>query len=316
MNQDMLVGKKQYAIFTCLLLLFLSLVAEQSEADHSPTHSRWSIEIMDEDDVIEELQLDNRGAVSVPVVISNENLVSITVDLEYSVPFNAEFSGPESIEVGGNMDKMVEITIHSVGVMQLSGGEKGDFEVTGPVSSRQGLPISVPGDSDSAEAIITIPLIHRLSLQISHSEYSIPGGGSVSLEASLTNMGNVDDVVSEVTLYTNCNSLKLDNWVDGLSGQKIGKGSKTTVLIPLEASINHYPENCVIEISATSQGSGGLQTTSDSTKVTIQTPEATQKEEKEQGLISRRSVPAPSFMIGISVFFIVSVLNERRINQH
>ncbi len=300
-----------YNTLTILIGLFLlALSSNQVYADHSPTHSRWSIEIMDEGEIIEELELDSGGVVSFPVVITNENLVSITVDLNYSISFDAVVSGPESVEVSGSSDEELEITIHGVKVMELFGGEEGDLEVTGTVTSRQGLPISIPGDSDSAEARVKVPKIHNLVLEIIESDYSVSAGSVEMLELTLSNNGNVEDEASEVTASTSCKSLNLENQVSDLVEKKINKGSQISTMVSLEFSEDYYPENCAIQVMAVSHGSDGVQITEDSANLIVKTPEIEEMEE-DKVFSPQRTLPGPTIFMVMLVFIFTSLFGYR-----
>jgi len=291
-------------------LLLVSLSSNQVYADHSPTHSRWSIDIMEEDVIIDELQLDSRGAVSFLIIITNENLVSITVDLNYSISFDAEVLGPASVEVSGSSDVEVEITIYGVKVMQLFGGEEGDLEITGTVTSRQGLPISIPGDSDSAEAIVKVPIIHNLVLEIIESDYSVSAGSVEILELSLSNMGNVEDEASEVIASTSCKSINVENQVRDLVGKKINKLDQIFATVSLEFSEDYYPENCIIEVIAVSRGSDGMQTTQDSANLIVKLPEIKEMADDE-GFSPRRALSGPTIWMGVLVFIFTSLIGSR-----
>ena len=61
-------------VATAILLLSPS----DAIADHSPTHSRWSIEIGEDGSDIESVFLTRQGSALFPILIVNENLVSIT----------------------------------------------------------------------------------------------------------------------------------------------------------------------------------------------------------------------------------------------
>jgi hypothetical protein len=90
---------KRIAVMQIVLLIVLSIPIFMVSADHSPTHSRWSVEIGEDGDAIESMMLTEQGTALIPVHIVNENLVSITISLNYTSPFDATVSGPESVTV-------------------------------------------------------------------------------------------------------------------------------------------------------------------------------------------------------------------------
>ena len=65
------------AIARIILLMFFILQVSPIYADHSPTHSRWSIEIIEDEIVIENLVINERGYLTIPILISNENQMTI-----------------------------------------------------------------------------------------------------------------------------------------------------------------------------------------------------------------------------------------------
>lgn len=145
-------------LFLCVMVLAVNILSTVT-ADHSPTHSRWSIDVGDEEMVIEELNFSFEGELIIPIYIDNRNQISITIQLEYTLPFNADFEGPGSIDLDGSSDQSFTVMLSGVDVQNLTAQSQEEFEVVGTVTARQGLPISVPGDSDSSMTMTTIPTI-------------------------------------------------------------------------------------------------------------------------------------------------------------
>lgn len=166
-------------------VLLLMLVPE-TIADHSPTHSRWDILIVEGDIPIEELEVTEEGEVAILVMVDNSNTISITIRLDYIVPHNADFTGPAEVTVQGTSIDYFEVILSGIDVDNSTGGMDGIFEVEGTVTSRQGLPISVPGDSDADDVLVTIPVVelNETESEIAGSD-STPGPGFMISVVSL-----------------------------------------------------------------------------------------------------------------------------------
>lgn len=148
---------KRIAVMQIVLLIVLSIPISMVAADHSPTHSRWDILIVEEEIPIEELEVTEDGEVAILVMIDNTNMISITIRLDYTVPHNADITGPAEITVQGSSIDYFEVLLSGIKTENLSDESGEVFEVQGTVTSRQGLPISVPGDIDADDVLVTIP---------------------------------------------------------------------------------------------------------------------------------------------------------------
>ena len=149
--------RKNHVVWLCLLVLTVSSFPSAT-SDHSPTHSRWSIDVGTSEAIIEQMEFSSEGNLEIPVWIDNRNQISITLTLEYTIPFNADFEGPATLTLDGSSDDSITILLRGVDVENLTAMDEEVFEIVGTVTSRQGLPISVPGDSDSSSIQTIIPL--------------------------------------------------------------------------------------------------------------------------------------------------------------
>ena len=272
-------------------------------ADHSPTHSRWSVEIGEDGDVIESMMLSEQGTALIPVHIVNENLVSITISLNYSSPFDATVSGPESVSVEGSTDMKFEVIVRGVDIMDFEGGSEEPFEVTGTVTSRQGLPISVPGDSDSAEARMIIPTIKRMSLDVQGPTGHTDAGSETSLSVALTNEGNTREDPFNVQLTSSCAMMRLDLYLEGLDSRYEPKETKSRV-VPIEIPQDNPTETCTISVEAIIYPEGDLSvkvTLNESVDVKIKQVASGQQEEAVSEITDTLS--APSLLAGIIALF-------------
>ena len=148
---------KRIAVMQIILLIVILSPISMVVADHSPTHSRWDILIVEEQIPIEELEVTEDGEVAILVMIDNTNMISITVRLDYTVPHNADLTGPAEITVQGSSIDYFEVLLSGINIENSNGETEEVFEVQGTVTSRQGLPISVPGDIDADDVLVIIP---------------------------------------------------------------------------------------------------------------------------------------------------------------
>ncbi len=290
-------------VYALALILLLSNPISMVSADHSPTHSRWSVEIGEDGDVIESMMLSEQGTALIPVHIVNENLVSITISLNYSSPFDATVSGPESVSVEGSTDMKFEVIVRGVDIMDFEGGSEEPFEVTGTVTSRQGLPISVPGDSDSAEARMIIPTIKRMSLDVQGPTGHTDAGSETSLSVALTNEGNTREAPFNVQLTSSCAMMRLDLYLEGLDSRYEPKETKSRV-VPIEIPQDNPTETCTISVEAIIYPEGDLSvkvTLNESVDVKIKQVASGQQEEAVSEITDTLS--APSLLAGIIALF-------------
>tara|TARA_Y200000002_G_C22670973_1_gene660007 strand:- start:601 stop:1545 length:945 start_codon:yes stop_codon:yes gene_type:complete len=279
----------------------LLLSASDAIADHSPTHSRWSIEIGEDGSDIESVFLTRQGSALFPILIVNENLVSITISLNYTIPFDATITAPDSVTVSGSSDIELEAILRGVDVMGYEGGDTDIFEVIGTVTSRQGLPISVPGDSDSASTDAIIPQVNKMEIVLEDLKGPVLGGDEASITAIVTNEGNVEDSVSEVEVTTSCSELTIGNQASQLGSRTLKPNGVTSVEIDVIAPMGHPTKNCDIAIEAAYRGEDSTQRIRDSTTVSVQVAPQVEESTETQELVE--SLPAPSVLFGITALF-------------
>ena len=294
---------KRIAVMQIVLLIVLSIPIFMVSADHSPTHSRWSVEIGEDGDAIESMMLTEQGTALIPVHIVNENLVSITISLNYTSPFDATVSGPESVTVEGSTNMKLEVIMRGVDIMDFEGGSEEPFEVTGTVTSRQGLPISVPGDSDSAEVEMIIPTIKRMALEVGGPAGQTDAGSEISLSVALTNEGNTQEVPYNVQLTSSCAMMRLDLYLEGLDSRYEPKETKSRV-VPIEIPQDNPTETCAISVEAIIYPEGDLSvkvTLNESVDVRIKQVASGQHEDTASEITDTLS--APSLLVGIIALF-------------
>ena len=301
---------KRIGVMKITLLVFLSGSISSVVADHSPTHSRWSVEIGEDGETIESMMLTEQGTALIPVHIVNENLVSITISLNYTSPFDATVSGPESVTVEGSTDMKFEVIMRGVDIMHFEGGSEEPFEVTGTVTSRQGLPISVPGDSDSAEVEMIIPIIKRMALNLQGPTGQTDAGSEIILSTSLTNEGNTQEAPFNVQLTSSCAMMRLDIYLEGLDSRYEPQETKSRV-VPIQIPQDNPTETCAISVEAIIYPEGDLSVKvvlNESVDVKIKQGVSGQQEDAVSEITDTLS--APSLVVGVIAFFASAYLRR------
>lgn len=294
------------AIARIVLLMFFMIHVPPIYADHSPTHSRWSIEIIEDDLVIENLYVSERGYVTIPILIVNENQISITVSLNYSSPFDSTISGPESVTIGGSSNFELEVVLSEIDILEYRGGENDDFEVTGTVTSRQGLPISVPGDSDSTNVKINIPEIQSLDIYIENTEMSINSGEEITIRSTLKNTGNVEVSASEIILISDCPMLKIVEQATNLILKDIMPNEEISANNVFQSSEEQTTKTCNVKITAIYTDSINEKRSEDNAAIFIQYIEET----KTPVVKVTDNIPAPNILISIIAILFAALKNK------
>ena len=294
------------AIATIVLLMFFMIHVTPIYADHSPTHSRWSIEIIEDDLVIENLYVSERGYVTIPILIVNENQISITVSLNYSSPFDSTISGPESVTIGGSSNFELEVVLSEIDILEYRGGENDDFEVTGTVTSRQGLPISVPGDSDSTNVRINIPEIKSLDVYIENIEMSINSGEEITIRSTLKNTGNVEVSASQIILISDCPMLKIVEQASNLILREIMPNEEISANNVFQSSEEQPTKTCNVKITAIYTDSVNEKRSEDNAAIYIQYIEET----KTPVVEVTDNLPAPNILFSIIAILFAVLKNK------
>ena len=297
-------------VITYVLLLML---VPEAIADHTPTHSRWDILIVEGDIPIEELEVTEEGEVAILVMVDNSNTISITIRLDYIVPHNADFTGPAEVTVQGTSIDYFEVILSGIDIDNSTEGTGGIFEVEGTVTSRQGLPVSVPGDSDSAQVEIAIPSIKKMTLETEGPGGQIDAGERISILVTLTNQGNVQQVPFNVQLTSNCVLMKLDIHLEGLDSRyepKEAKSREVPIVIPEE----NPSETCTLSVEAIIYPNDDISdkvTLNESTVVKVNGPVESELDIDVSGITD--SLPAPSPLI--AALALMSAARPRTMRQ-
>ena len=230
----------------------------------------WSVAIADEDGEIQKIMLSDRGEAIIPILIENDGLTSIQVSLDCTGPFEAQVACPSDVTVGAGQNVTVDGVISGVDVMAHPAGTTEDFQVTATVTARQGIPVAIPGDTNSDDVGIEIPAIHMLSIEIEDPLGPINAGADTILRMTLSNNGNIADRASEIEVSVDCTLITVGNQVSDLTNKEVAVGGSISANVVFEAALSHPSKYCDVEVQAISQGSGGSQTSSDDTRIEVQ----------------------------------------------
>jgi len=230
----------------------------------------WSATVADEDGEIQKIVLSNRGGAIVPILIQNDGITSIEVSLDCTGPFEAQVACPADVTVGAGQNVTVEGVISGIDVMAHPAGTTEDFQVTATVTARQGIPVALPGDTNSDDVAIEIPAIHLLSIEIDDPLGPINAGADTILRMTLSNNGNIADRASDIEVSVDCTLITVGNQISELTNKEVAVGGSISANVVFEAALSHPSKYCDVEVQAISQGSGGSQTSRDDTRIEVQ----------------------------------------------
>ena len=246
-----------------------------------PSPPGWDLGIdYPQEDEDEPFKLNNRGSVIVSFFVSNDELLPITVDFTYEVPFEGEFDGPESETIGAGNNKTFSLTIMNVQVGDFSAEATEEFSITGTLVARGSVPQLIP-DSREGLGQLQIPTIHSLIATLSEPVGPMNSGSDMTLTLEVKNLGNVVDRVGSVEVSDNCPLLTTDNGLDSLTTKDIPIGGQIQGSLTVTASQSHPQRNCDIEVTVSSNGatnSGGSEMSESNVRVSVEPPPTNQED--------------------------------------
>ena len=103
------------------------------------------------------------GSVSIDFFVYNEELLPITVEFGYEIPFDGEGDGPESenIAAGGNKTFTLEVT--GIDVWAHQADSKEEFKISVTLVSRASIPQPLP-ETKEATGELQIPRVYSLEV--------------------------------------------------------------------------------------------------------------------------------------------------------
>jgi len=227
-----------------------------------------------DDDSSEPFQISDNGGVAIEFFVENSELLEITVQFEYEVPFGGSHDGPEEVGIPGQSNESFELEISGIDVFNFEARKVESFKITATVTARQGTPIAFD-EPDSEEGDLIIPTIHNLALEIEDPIGPVNAGAYTILRVSVTNIGNTQDNVGAVEISDDCPLLTTDDGLDELTVGSIEPGGVKRANLKVTASESHPSRRCEVEVSVSSNGAistGKSVIVSDETKITIEPP--------------------------------------------
>ena len=256
-------------LLTLILVLAMMPFSATAQDDPPDIPAGWEIGIDTPQDTEPIFEIGLDGEVSVKFWIDNQNMVAMSLDIEYDIPFDGSANGPETVEVSAQTNKTFDFTINQIDVAAFAASQSDRFIVTGTVTGYSGSP-TTGGDSKDGEGNVTIPMVVDLTVDLSESGGPLNAGTTSSLEVIVSNEGNAVDSVYKVTVTDSCPLLDVGG-AEELEGIAIEMGNNLTQTLNISTSDSHPTKNCVIEISIQSRGDidAGRSQTADSDESTV-----------------------------------------------
>ena len=256
-------------LLTLILVLAMMPFSATAQDDPPDIPAGWEIGIDTPQDTEPIFEIGLDGEVSVKFWIDNQNMVAMSLDIEYDIPFDGSANGPETVEVSAQTNKTFDFIINQIDVAAFAASQSDRFIVTGTVTGYSGLP-TTGGDSKDGEGNVTIPMVVDLTVDLSESGGPLNAGTTSSLEVIVSNEGNAVDSVYKVTVTDSCPLLDVGG-AEELEGIAIEMGNNLTQTLNISTSDSHPTKNCVIEISIQSRGDidAGRSQTADSDESTV-----------------------------------------------
>lgn len=256
-------------LLTLILVLAMMPFSATAQDDPPDIPAGWEIGIDTPQDTEPIFEIGLDGEVSVKFWIDNQNMVAMSLDIEYDIPFDGSANGPETVEVSAQTNKTFDFTINQIDVAAFAASQSDRFIVTGTVTE-YGVTPTTGGDSKDGEGNVTIPMVVDLTVDLSESGGPLNAGTTSSLEVIVSNEGNAVDSVYKVTVTDSCPLLDVGG-AEELEGIAIEMGNNLTQTLNISTSDSHPTKNCVIEISIQSRGDidAGRSQTADSDESTV-----------------------------------------------
>ena len=91
-------------------LIFFALLPPTNTAQVPELPFGWDMGIDSETDTEPVFDLDLDGEASLKFWINNENTYAITLSIEYDIPYEGTFDGPDSVDVDASTNKTFDFT--------------------------------------------------------------------------------------------------------------------------------------------------------------------------------------------------------------
>ena len=252
------------------LAIFTAIPSSAQELD------AWELGInYPEEDSTNPFLIADDGSVKVEFFVENSGLTEITVEFEFSIPFDGKHDAPEGETISAGSNESFDLKISGIDVLAHDAEKKEKFSISAKITARQGIPdpLSSP---QNREGDLEIPSIFDLSVEISEPFGPMNAGSDTILTVTVKNNGNAQDGVEEVDVRDDCPLLTTDNGLDALLSGNIESGKEKDANLKITASESHPKRHCDITVTVTSKremsGSGGNAMAEDEVRVTVEPP--------------------------------------------
>jgi hypothetical protein len=261
------------SLFSSLLLVLTPVTAQIL----GPPGWEMGIEYIDEDET-KPFLISESGSVTLTFWVRNDySTNSITVQLEYDVPFDGDSTASEEITVDAGDNDTFSLKMHTIGVGSYEAGKTDSFQIEAVLSAIGPLPAGIFSETKRADGILQVPRVVSLHLAVSDPTGPLNSGGSTTIDAIVTNKGNSDDSVLLAENSDDCPLLDVSGF-SALEGRVIPSalksGNSISVELELSASESHQDGRCLISFTVWSQGDqalGRLQPAAESeTSITVE----------------------------------------------
>ncbi len=244
----------------------------------------WDVGIdFPQDDDSNPFPISEDGSATVDFFVYNDELLPITVEFQYDIPFEGEADGPESENIASGGNKSFTLAISGIDVWAFQADTKEEFMITVTLVSRASIPQPLP-ESKEASGELQIPRVYGLNVDVSDPVGPMNAGSEMSLQVTVNNIGNVNDRVGSVEVSDNCPLLTTDNGLDVLTTKDIQPGQGTVASIMISASQSHPQRNCDVEVTISSNGAtntGGSEISHDEVRITVEPPPVNEEQPED-----------------------------------
>ena len=291
------------SVITMMLLPVLPGVVAQPE----PSIGNWELGIdYPKEDDSNPFVVSIAGSTLINFWVANDGLFNIKVTFEYEVPWDAQFSGPESATIGPGANTSFSMMVAGIDVYSIDAMTKDAFTISANLEERSGIPAVIPENQEKT-GDLEIPEIFQLKVDIADAVGPINAGTDTVLRVTVTNRGNARDKIREIDISDDCPLLTTDGGLDVLLSRNIEKGASTTADLKVMVSESHPKRNCRIEVTIASEGADGAQLSTDFTRVNVEPPPTQQNDPEDPGdsndpvEVVTSNLPAPGLSVVLSI---------------
>ena len=291
------------SVIAMMLLPMLPSVVAQPD----PSIGNWELGIdYPQEDDSNPFVVSIGGSALINFWVANDGLFNIKVTFEYEVPWDAQFSGPESATIGPGTNSSFSMMVAGIDVYSIDAMTKDAFTISANLEERSGIPAVIP-ETQEKTGDLEIPEIFQLNVDIADAVGPINAGTDTVLRVTVTNRGNARDKIREIDISDDCPLLTTNEGLDVLLSRNIEKGATTTADLEVMVSESHPKRNCRIEVTIASEGADGAQLSTDFTRVNVEPPPTQNNDPDEPGdstdpvEVVTSNLPAPGLSVVLSI---------------